>query len=520
MIRASLDANEHSAGKPAHIVRESAYFAYGLLLTGDAADAKRAARALEGVLAKQNRDEASPFWACFTYEAEQDWATWKKPDQNWAQFVGCALGHVLELEEKFPSLPAELCARVKEAFVLCVRATLKRDVGASYTNIALLSSAVAAAGARVAAVPGAAEFARRKLGEVAALLPEGACFDEYLSPTYYGVNLLALAAAKRFATDAETRGLAEKLSAQAWSDLVRFYHPATHQIGGPQSRAYGDEILGYVALVKYFLFLALEGDFPLSVAETEHTHDLGTLFLIAAQDVPPVPALRSPPMGALTVKQPDAGKRIGPTLTSWKEEKFILGSVSAQDEWEQRRNLVAYWPDRAGVHPVVVRSSFEGPAGMDRKKVRFYSAQRERAVLVCVHALPGASPSGEIWADLISTAGFSPSLETSDRELRWWTTGWTMRWVTANTDRRLWASEYGPYWYTGSLKVSEELVKGEMLAAYLVEFLPGELPKTTTGNGLDSEIKARLEGRTLHLSAHAAAGPIELKVELPAVVRG
>jgi hypothetical protein len=133
--------NLHMSGAGGHLLRESAYYAYLLLRTGQEQDRRRASKILGLVLSKQNLDHTSPYWAGFTCEFEQEWETWEHPDQNWTQFLGMSFAYVLQWDLDAPCLEDDLRAQLGEAFRLTVLGTIRRDVHPEYTNIALLSAA-------------------------------------------------------------------------------------------------------------------------------------------------------------------------------------------------------------------------------------------------------------------------------------------------------------------------------------------------------------------------------------------
>ena len=336
--------NGHMSGGGAHLLRESSYYAYTLLDSGTEGDLRRAERILERVLPKQNLDPQSRFWACFTCEHEQDWATWEHPDQNWAQFLGMIFGYILALDDEQRRLSASLRDKLDDAFRLTVLASMRRDVNAAYTNIALLSSAVAAAGASLRKIDGAEAFSFNKLAQVLERARPSGTFDEYLSPTYYGTDLYALYSVEKFAGTERLRTVAASLLDLVWNDVEHAYHPATYQLGGPHSRAYGDNMLEYAAALKYYLFLATDGAYPLNAVETRHSHDCGSLSIIRTHQVHRRIATNTAhPTSFRRVALPKVEGEAEKIQTQYQDEGFSLGTISEQNVWSQRRNLIAYW---------------------------------------------------------------------------------------------------------------------------------------------------------------------------------
>jgi hypothetical protein len=170
----------------AHLIRESAYYAYGLLLTGDPEDRKRAERVIHLVLSKQDLRDDQPTRGAFLPYYEDEWSTVIDPDPNYCQFVGLTVGQILDLDRRQHTiLPEDLRKQLEASFRMAVEATIRRDVDPGYTNIALLSAAVGAVGDRLLDIPGARDFAMSKLMWILARAQPGTSFTEYLSPTYY-----------------------------------------------------------------------------------------------------------------------------------------------------------------------------------------------------------------------------------------------------------------------------------------------------------------------------------------------
>ena len=376
--------------KKYHPVRESAYYAYGLLLTGDPADRARAQAILKRVVAAQDTQADSPTCGVFYVNVEDD----KPSDMNWAAFVGLDLAAILDLDRQHPSLDPDLRSQVKNSCRLAVEEVMRRDVEAGYTNIAFLSIALTAAGEKLLAVPGAGAFAQAKLDAVLARTGDGD-FTEYLSPTYSGADLEGAYMARKFAFSDAFASKADAAIDHLWKQIAASYHAPTFQLAGPHSRAYGNDMLQYTALLKYDLYLALGGAYPLPDTETEHDWDKPGLFIFADLPIKERPEFKvpPPPWREWTVgpNQPSARH-----LTQYREGNFILGTISPQDEFKQRQNLVAYWrnddtsPDGFRVGFCIDESNTT-LAGFPGEKLHFYSQQEKGNALVAIVS-PAALP--------------------------------------------------------------------------------------------------------------------------------
>jgi hypothetical protein len=370
-----------------HMTGVTLDYAYALLMTKDPKDRAFAETIIAHVLTKQCLDKSSANYGSFLPYFEDDWATAVNPDPNYGQFLGIGLANMIELDNTEGHLltPA-LRQQVDDAFRLTVAFTIRRDVTPDYTNIALMSAAVAAAGDKLFAIPGARDFALSKLYWILTRTLPGSTFTEYMAPTYYGVDLAALYEIQKFAAAPEIAEPTERLLTAFWKDIAASYNPATFQLGGPQARAYGDNMLEYVASLKYFLFFALDGKYPISDKETDQTWGLSELAGLANSKIDPRPEMTEAPQ---PWRQVTVANRPGMIVSQYRKGDFSLGSVSAQSVWQQQRNVTAYWPIAKPWWDVgffLDKSSLTQSNGY----AHFFSKQEGSAVLV---ALTGKMPN-------------------------------------------------------------------------------------------------------------------------------
>jgi hypothetical protein len=408
------DANllgTHSKSPPnkkSHSTRESTYYAYGLLLTGDPADLARAQAILRRVVTLQDKNPGSPTYGAFNWNAEDP-----PQDLNSAAFVGLTLADVLALDKKHPCLDADLRGEVEESVRLAVQEIMKRNCNAGYTNIALLSTALAAAGEKLLSVPGAGAWAQAKIDGIIALADDGE-FAEYLSPTYNGVAVYGAYMAAKFSFSDAFGAKVNTVIDHLWKQVALSYHAPTFQLGGPYLRAYGDNMLAYAAVLKYFIYLGTGGAYPLSDSDFEHDWDQGCVMSIADLPIPPRPEFKQPPVpwrAWTAVGSPgvdaNADNSLVRHLFQYRAGNFILGTVGFQDEWKQKRNLVAFWRND-GPPPLNMKVGFcidesnETIPGFAGEKLHFYSQQVKDAALVQIvaaKAVPGTGTSTFVFDD-------------------------------------------------------------------------------------------------------------------------
>ncbi len=75
-----------------------------------------------------------------------------------------------------------------------------------------------------------------------------------------------------------------------------FYHAPTYNLGGPHLRSYANNMLDYAAVLKYFIYLGTDGDYPLPDTEIEHDWDKGALVTIADLPIKARPEFKQPPV--------------------------------------------------------------------------------------------------------------------------------------------------------------------------------------------------------------------------------
>jgi hypothetical protein len=376
--------SHHPPNKKQHGTRDSAAYAYALLLTGDPADRELAQAILRKVVITQDTGSKWPTRGAFGWYWED-----KPGDLNSAAFVGSTLADITELDRKHPCLEADVREKVDAAGKLAVEAIMHRDVDPGYTNIAILSSAVGAAGQKYWQVPGSGEWAQAKLDAVMAMADKGE-FYEYRSPTYDAVDLTGAYLAQRFAFSEAYAAKANATIDHLWQQIAASYHAPTFQLGGPYCRSYGDNMLEYAAGLKYDLYLALDGQYPLPDTETDHEWDKGGNVLTCDLPITVRPEFKLAPEPWRVVTAVGPATSPQRKLSQYRDGDFILGTVNYQDEWKQKRNLVADWrndgpaPLGMSVGFCIDESNETAPDGFPGAKIHFYCQQEKSAALVAL----------------------------------------------------------------------------------------------------------------------------------------
>lgn len=325
--------NQPAPAHPAtHMVRESTWYAVGLLHRDAPGDCARAAVALRAVLAQQYTDSAQPWFGTFRRSPEEPAplgrnGVWHSYDPNWRQFIGTTFAVILI--EYADRIPADLAEQLKAAIGRAAQGEIKDGrLKPSYSNIALMQGFLldyAASSLRHTEWAAQAESWNQR---VYGLFQEHNAFSEYNSPTYYGVDLFGLALLRKYGSNASTRAMGADMEARLWGDVADFYHPRLHNIAGPFDRAYGMDMESYVSLMGMWMSTVLAaGDAPLPriTTATDHVADIcfAPLMAVAQTRVPDDVAvvLRSEPRAHLAQHRID-DKRVA---TAWIGRNLILG---------------------------------------------------------------------------------------------------------------------------------------------------------------------------------------------------
>ena len=120
-----------------HPIRESFYYAIGLLQRGRPEDISRSKVMLNQVLSLQQVKLNRPGYGVWPWLLEEPLEKMDSIDRNWADFCGSAVAQVL-VDHREQLDDADLEKRLRTALLHAATAIRNRNVGAHYTNIAVL----------------------------------------------------------------------------------------------------------------------------------------------------------------------------------------------------------------------------------------------------------------------------------------------------------------------------------------------------------------------------------------------
>ena len=260
-------------------VRNSIWYGLGLLMRDDLGDTDRAIGVIGAVLDNQFDEPGTLYHGTFyRYVGEphppEHPTTWRDFDPNWRQFIGTVLA--VMLDEYVDRLPEALIKRMDSAIQLAVVGEPVDRCSPSYTNIALMKAALMTwAGDRYQREDWLRDG--EAFGQaVYDLFVAHGTFDEYNSPTYYGVNFYALALWRLYAHSDALAKWGSEIEATLWRDVAQYYHAGLKNVCGPFTRSYGMDMPNYGALLGMSIWLGIGRDlapFPDVKGYFDHGHD-------------------------------------------------------------------------------------------------------------------------------------------------------------------------------------------------------------------------------------------------------
>ncbi|MEC5398650.1 hypothetical protein [Uliginosibacterium sp. H1] len=277
------------------------------------ADEPRLRKTLEALRSLQDADPQSRTHGNFHWYAGDT----KLVDRNGVEFTLRHAGLLWMLYRD--SLPTSVREPMQAMLQLAATGITRHPVQVSYTNIYLMKAwNLVALGESLPDAKLAAEgqdMLRRWLAYTAA---NG--ITEYLSPTYYGVDLENLALIANTSGDATTRKLAHQGLVVVWQDAALHWHASARRMGGTHSRDYNR-----LAGVGDINALALQAGWPSSPWGRREIGPYAA-HAFAAPDAEASALLQSP-LPRLMVSR--WGERAEQTHTHWLGRSLSIASSDA-----------------------------------------------------------------------------------------------------------------------------------------------------------------------------------------------
>lgn len=233
-LRKMVESRErfwNSLATPPPTLSSRALFDYALTLCEARLHPDRLEKIFSLVAQMQDRDKASRFHGNFRWY----WSNDTIVDQNAVDFC-MQSGALLWLRHR-DAIPAPARAILKELLDLGAEGCRRHRVRDSYTNIALMN-------AQNLILLGEA-LDRKDIADEGYFRLDAQCVQvwsngvhEYVSPTYYGVNLDALGLIEAFAQRPRGREQALALLELFWTDISGNFYPPAGKLAGTRSRDY------------------------------------------------------------------------------------------------------------------------------------------------------------------------------------------------------------------------------------------------------------------------------------------
>jgi hypothetical protein len=315
------------------MVRESTWYAVGLLLRDGPGDRARAAEILRVVLKQQYHEPGRPWDGTFKRSPKEpeppaNAAMWRDYDPNWREFIGTTFAVVLE--EYRDRIPADVASEMMEAIDAAVAGEIKQGrLQPTYSNPALMLGFLwdyaAVHGNRREWIAPAAKWQ----DTVYDLFKQHDEFYEFNSPTYGGVDLYALALWRDYGSTPQMRARGREMEAALWRTTADLYNANLRNVSGPYDRSYGMDMRSCVSILGLWLRTVLDaGQAPLPALDSppvDHVADLWLVPLIVVLDthIPrdAMARFQSFP-GPHPVNLPIEGERVG---TAWIGKDVIYG---------------------------------------------------------------------------------------------------------------------------------------------------------------------------------------------------
>ncbi len=357
LVQMPLDRGQQGDNDAPYLVRDSVWYATGLLMRQERGDVARAQTIIKTIMNYQFDEPSAVYHGTFfRYPSEphppENAVIWRDYDPNWREFIGTVF--IVLLKDFGDLLPDALQNDMRHAIRLAAEGAFARKVAAEYTNISLMSAFLLDYAGELYGNAVWRDYADGLAREIHALFERYRTFNEYNSPTYYGVDLYALGLWRKYGSRPVYRELGSAMEAAIWRDLAQFYHAGMRNMCGPYDRSYGMDMTDYLASLGLWIAAALPAaNAPLPDVDRQFEHAADFFFM------PEVALIGAEPpddvLPALTAFQGERflERTIEPnrTVTAWLSKRLMLGAEADYhnaSRTDQFHPATAHWQTANG----------------------------------------------------------------------------------------------------------------------------------------------------------------------------
>lgn len=374
-----------------HPTRSSLTYAVALLDSDIEEYRIRAINVLNKVISLQDKDPDSPTYGIWPWFYEEPLDKMSPPDWNWANFCGKELLQVAL--DHFNNLPELLRKEIENSIYCACRSIMKRNVGPSYTNIAIMGAYVTLLSGELFGWEDVFDYGKDLLTKIYKYTEYHGAFTEYNSPTYTVVAIEDISRIMSHIKDSECLSIAEYLNEVAWRCVALHFHTPTGQWAGPHSRCY-DNLQG----VDFWSRIQLATNGKVKLLEEEELYsdiDWHRIKMVCPDKyIEYFLYLNKPGEIREVVYKGDeelspeikaiVGVPFQPTLvaTTYLSPSYCIGTFSKTDFWNQRRGLIGYFGNRERPSYFHLRCLHDG---YDYSSGIFHSVQLKNCILGTVN---------------------------------------------------------------------------------------------------------------------------------------
>ncbi len=330
-------------------LREKTRLAQALLFRNNQGDRANAIEILNWILKNQHTDEKSDNYGMWKTNVPND-----RLDKNWREFIGCDL--IITYQEYKDVLPAQLLADLKKGLIRAAWGALRRDVGADYSNISVMSAFLMEYTGTTFHIAALKTGGLKKAHEIYHLHQQHQTFSEYNSPTYCGVTLIGLALWRELGSS-ELKKMGTALENALWHEIASNYNPNLKNFVGPYFRGYGMDMAKYYAITAIWIAIAMDevklAPLPLGKGEKEGEMSNISPILHLGLCIPKLALLQLKAFSPRQfIERSVPSKILGDTLkmvTAVVNKDWMMGGLWGNRRvWNQIKTATIHWQNPHG----------------------------------------------------------------------------------------------------------------------------------------------------------------------------